>query len=136
MYIHQTQVRVRYGETDKMGYLYYGHYAEYFEVGRVECMRSLGLSYREMEDDHHMLMPVMSLNVRYLRPLYYDDLVTIETKIKELPAQTIIFESNIINPIGKMSTQGQVILCFLDAATKKRISAPSAIIEQLKPYFV
>jgi acyl-CoA thioester hydrolase len=136
MYIHQTQLRVRYGETDKMGYLYYGHYAEYFEVGRVECMRSLGMSYREMEDDHHMIMPVMSLNVRYLRPLYYDDLVSIETKIKELPSQTIIFESNIINPNGKLSTSGQVMLCFLDAATKKRISAPSVIVDRLKEYFV
>ncbi len=135
MYTHLIQLRVRYAETDRMGYLYYGRHAEYLEVGRVECMRSLGMSYREVEDMHRTLMPVISLNIRYLRPLYYDDLVTVETAIHELPVRNIIFESKLINPEGKLSASGKVILCFVDARTMKRTSAPPWMTEPLKKYF-
>ena len=77
MFVTETQIRVRYGETDPMGYLYYGNYAQYYEVGRAEAIRTLGLSYKEMEETVGIMMPVMSLQMRYVRPAYYDDLLTV-----------------------------------------------------------
>ena len=83
MFSHTIQTRVRYSETDKMGYVYYGNYTHYYEIGRVETLRSLGIEYRMMEDDLHIFLPVKSLNVRYLRPAYYDDLITISSITKK-----------------------------------------------------
>ena len=77
MYEHQHHKRVRYAETDKMGYLYYGHYAKYYEIGRVEALRSLGLSYRDMEDKLGLMLPVLSLEARYKSPAYYLSLIHI-----------------------------------------------------------
>ena len=75
MFTHETNIRVRYSETDQMRYVYYGQYAAYFEVGRVEAMRSLGIRYASLEEDHGILMPVMNMHVRYLRPAEYDELL-------------------------------------------------------------
>ena len=84
-------IRVRYAETDKMGYVYYGNYATYYEVGRVEALRKLGMSYKEMEDEGIML-PVLSFNIKYFKPAFYDDLLTIKTSITEMPNTRIKFE--------------------------------------------
>ena len=84
MYAYDTPIRVRYGETDQMGYLYYGHYAQYYEVGRVETIRSLGLSYKEMEDVHGIWLPVVSLEMRFVRPAHYDDLLTVHSDEHDL----------------------------------------------------
>ncbi len=84
MYESTTQVRVRYGETDQMGYLYYGYYALYYEVGRAEAIRQLGFTYKELED-MGIVMPVAELNAKYLRPALYDNLITVKTILKELP---------------------------------------------------
>ena len=101
MLTHSTQIRVRYAETDKMGYLYYGHYPKYYEIGRVEFLRALGWSYREMEDDAGVGMPVMSMQLRYVRPAYYDDLLTIETTLRRQPTATI----TLISPILSLPTR-------------------------------
>ncbi|MEL6925426.1 MAG: thioesterase family protein [Bacteroidota bacterium] len=135
MFQHRTQLRVRYGETDQMGYLYYGHYASYYEVGRAEMIRSIGLSYRAMEEEHKILMPVMSLNMRFVRPALYDELLTIQTTLKKLPDRTITFHMEIHNEQGELVNGGTVKLCFLDATTKESRPAPDYLIEQLKPYF-
>ncbi|MBP6403824.1 MAG: acyl-CoA thioesterase, partial [Bacteroidia bacterium] len=84
MYTSEIQVRVRYAETDQMGYVYYGNYAAYFEVARVEALRSLGFSYKKLEEDGLML-PVLDFSVKYFKPAYYDDVLTIKTTIRELP---------------------------------------------------
>ena len=81
MYEFNTQVRVRYAEADPMNVVYYGNYAQYFEVGRVESLRNLGISYKGIEDMGIML-PVVELNIKYLRPAKYDDLLTINPKSK------------------------------------------------------
>lgn len=136
MYAHDTQIRVRYGETDQMGYLYYGNYAQYFEVGRVETIRALGLSYKELEDKHGIWMPVVSLEQRFVRPAYYDDLLTVRTEIRKLPDQYITFHCEVYNPQRKLVNAGRVRLCFLEASTKKAISAPAFMIEKLLPFFI
>ena len=135
MLIHECTKRVRYGETDQMGYLYYGHYAQYFEIGRTEMIRSLGLSYQSMEAEHGVLMPVMTLQCRYVRPARYDEVITIRTTLRQLPERTITFHMELFNEKGKLVNGGSVKLCFVDAATGKSIPAPSYLIDKLSPHF-
>jgi len=134
-YRHTWQLRVRYGETDQMGFVYYGVYAQYFEVARVEAIRNLGILYADLERTHHIWMPVMNMQVRYLRPARYDDLLTIETTIPSLPQRDIRFRYEIRNEAGQLLTGALVQLCFLDAKTQKRIDAPSFIVDPLSVYY-
>ena len=132
MWTHRTTERVRYAETDKMGYLYYGHYPKYYEIGRVEFLRSLGWTYRQMEDDAGVGMPVMSLEMRYVRPAYYDELLTIETTLRKLPGDTITFHVEIRNEAGKLVNGGRVKLCFVEQATGKRVPPPEPLLARLR----
>jgi acyl-CoA thioester hydrolase len=135
MYTFDTQIRVRYGETDQMGYLYYGNYAQYFEVGRVETIRSLGLSYKELEEVHGIWLPVVSLEMRFVRPAFYDDLLTVRSEIRDLPDDHITFHVELYNERKKLVNAGRVRLCFFDAATKKVVMAPEFLLEKLRPHF-
>jgi acyl-CoA thioester hydrolase len=135
MYTHDFQKRVRYGETDQMGYLYYGNYAQYYEIGRVEMLRSVGLTYKSMEEEHGILMPVMTLEMRFVRPAHYDELLTIRTSLRELPAKTIVFHVEIFNEKMKLVNGGRVKLCFVDTQTNKSINAPTYLVEKLRPHF-
>ena len=135
MYAYETQIRVRYGETDQMGYLYYGQYAQYFEVGRVETIRSLGLTYKELEDVHGIWLPVVSLEMRFVRPAYYDDLLTVRSEIRELPNEYITFHVEIFYEKKKLVNAGRVRLCFFDSKTKKVVPAPEYLMEKLTIYF-
>lgn len=135
MYTHETQIRVRYGETDQMGYLYYGNYALYYEVGRVEFIRSIGMSYKEMEEEMGIMMPVLSLNMRYVRPALYDELLTVRTSLRNLPTETVIFEVEIYNEKKKLVNGGKVMLAFFDQQTNKRVMAPDKLLKGLQPYF-
>lgn len=135
MYFHEVQIRVRYGETDQMGYLYYGNYAQYFEVGRVEMIRSLGVTYKELEEVHGIWLPVVSLNMRFVRPAYYDELLTVRSELRELPGEYITFHVEVFNERKKLVNAGRVRLCFFDAKTKKVVEAPELLLEKLRPYF-
>lgn len=135
MFIHETQTRVRYGETDQMGYLYYGNYALYYEVGRAEMIRSLGLSYKDMEEKLGVMMPVMSLQMRFVRPALYDELVTIRTTLRELPTGTITFYMELFNEKKKLLNGGSVKLCFVERATNRTVPPPQYLIEKLTPFF-
>lgn len=134
-YVHQCQVRVRYGETDQMGFVYYGIYAQYFEVARVEAMRAIGILYADIEKAHQIWMPVMHMQVRFLRPAKYDDLLTIQTTVPALPDKEIRFRYEIRNESGSLLNGALVQLCFLDAKTQIRIAAPEFITAPLKSYF-
>lgn len=135
MHTHRTTHRVRYGETDQMGYLYYGNYPLLYEIGRVEMLRDLGVSYAELEKAHDVMMPVMSLQMRYVRPANYDELLTIVTTLRKLPAQTITFNVEIINEQNKLVNGGSVKLCFVRPSDQKTIPAPKLLLEKLAPYF-
>jgi acyl-CoA thioester hydrolase len=135
MYSHEVTIRVRYGETDQMGYLYYGNYAEYFEVGRVELIRSLGLSYKELEEVHGIWLPVVSLEMRFVRPAHYDELLTVRSTLKEMPDDHIIFHVEVLNEKRKLVNSGRVRLCFFDAKTKKVVMAPDFLLERIQPFF-
>lgn len=135
MFTHTFKKRVRYGETDQMGYLYYGNYAQYYEIGRAEMIRSIGISYNEMETEVGVMMPVMSLSCRFVRPAHYDELVSIKTTLRNLPGKTITFHMELFNEKGKLLNGGTVKLCFVDVKTNKSVDAPTYLLEKLKPYF-
>lgn len=135
MYESITQVRVRYAETDQMNVVYYGNYAQYFEVGRVESIRQLGYTYKDMEASG-VIMPVVDLHIRYLRPATYDDLLTIKTQVRELPTNhQIEFYQEVYNEQGKMLTSGKVTLYFLELTTRRKTNMPEVLKEKLAPYF-
>jgi acyl-CoA thioester hydrolase len=135
MYEHLTTVRVRYAETDQMNIVYYGNYAQYFEVGRAEWIRSLGFTYKKMEE-MGVRMPVVQLECNFLRPAYYDDLITIKTVLKELPAKhEISFHHEVYNERKKIITTGKVKLFFIDIKTGKRVGMPAELKEILFPFF-
>ncbi|MBK8500329.1 MAG: acyl-CoA thioesterase [Flavobacteriales bacterium] len=134
MFVHETTVRVRYGETDRMGYAYYGDYAEFFEVGRVEALRSLGFPYKRIEDEGVML-PVHELTVRYHQPALYDDLLTIRTRIIAMPTVRIVFAYELLNEAGVLLTEASTTLVFVDRATMRPCRAPAALVEALRRSF-
>lgn len=135
MYQHKTQHRVLYGQTDQMGYLYYGTYPLLYEQGRVELMRSLGCSYADMEQNLRVMMPVVELYCRYRLPALYDELLSITTKVAELPTKMITFEHDIHNEAGTLVNRGSVKLFFIDMESDKRVSCPTLILDQLQPHF-
>lgn len=126
--------RVRYAETDQMGVVYYGNYPQFFEIGRVEALRSIGLSYKEMEA-RGIMLPVLKLEVKYIAPATYDDLIEIRTEIRELPSTRITFHHEIRNEAGKLLTIGMVQLVFVSIESKRPLAAPDYFMEIMQPYF-
>jgi len=134
MYTTETQVRVRYGESDRMGYAYYGNYPLYYEVGRTEMLRNLGLTYKELEDDG-IILPVISLQSNYLAAAFYDDLLTVKTFLNDLPSVRIKFEYEIFNEKGEKLNFGETTLVFTDAKTRKPRRPPEYFLEKVKKFF-
>lgn len=132
-YQHSCMVRVRYGETDQMGYVYYGIYAQYFEVGRVEAMRSLGAPYKLIEEKGIML-PVNHLEINYKSPARYDDNLKIITTITEVRGPRIVFHYQIINEDGAELINGATTLVFVSKQTMKPIPAPNYFLKLLEPF--
>lgn len=136
MITHRTRKRVRYGETDQMGYLYHGHYALYYEVGRVELLRSLGLTYKRVEEELGVMMPVVNLECRFVRPAHYDDEVAIETQVRSLPERQLAFHHELYGPTGELLNGGRVTVCFVErAGGMRRVGCPPAVLDALRPHF-
>ena len=134
MFEHQIKFRVLYSDTDKMGYMYYGQYAKYLEMGRVEALRSLGLSYKSMEESG-VMMPVLELNTKYIKPLYYDDEITLVTKVVNMPDMRIYFKYELLNPAGKLATVAETTLVFVDCSTGKPCLIPANFKSKIETYF-
>ncbi len=130
-----TTKRVLYADTDKMGYLYYGHYAKLYEIGRAEMLRDHGITYRHLEDVVGVMMPVLHLSCRYRRPALYDDLLTIETSLLERPTKMINLHHKIFNQENELLNKGEVKLFFVDMKTQKRVSCPEYFSEKFDPFF-
>lgn len=130
MNYHTIQLRVRYGETDQMGVVYHGNYAQYFEVGRVEWLRNIGVSYDSMEKEGVML-PVVSLQIKYKKPAYYDQLLTLKTVFKKMAGVRIEFDYELFNESGELLTVANSILVFMDKKTGKPITPPDSILNAL-----
>ena len=131
MYNHQVDIRIRYAHTDQMGYCYYGNYAQFYEIGRVEALRNLGFSYKKIEESG-ILLPVIDFNIKYINPAYYDDLITVNTIIKELPSARIKFEYEIFNESGEKLNFGATTLVFINKKTNRPTKCPLELIEKLK----
>lgn len=135
MYSFDFKKRVRYGETDMMGYLYYGNYAQLYEIGRVETMRSLGLTYRDLEVVYGVMMPVVHVDARYILPAKYDEELTIRSILTELPSRMIVFENEIFNEEMQMIHKAVVKLFFIEMSSGKKVSCPEYMLEKLRPLF-
>ena len=120
-------LRTRYAETDQMGVVYYGNYPQYLEIGRVEWLRAIGLTYKEMEAEG-IMMPVVSLQIQYKKPALYDELITIRTKLKDLPSTKIEFDYEILNEKGELLSTANTILVFVDAKTFRPVRCPEKVL--------
>jgi acyl-CoA thioester hydrolase len=134
MFEHSTKLRVRYGETDQMGYMYYGNYAEFYEVGRVEMLRSLGLTYSGMEESG-IMMPVLELNCKYLKPALYDEEITIKVIMNEMPRIKIHFKYELYNEKQELINIGETSLVFINMKTSRPCLAPQEFRDKLKLFF-
>ena len=128
---HQISFRVRYGETDQMGVVHHGNYALYFEMARIEWLRELGVSYKAMEESG-IALPVVNLTVNYRKPLFYDDELTVTTRLKGLPTATIKFEFEIQNQNKELCSTAEVTLVFLNNATRKPMRCPQELLERIQ----
>lgn len=133
MFTHSLTLRVRYSETDRMGYAYYGNYATYYEVARVEALRKLGINYRELEDEG-ILLPVLDFKIKYLKPAFYDDELLINVSITSMPTARILFHYEMFNSSGDLLNKGETTLVFVDKQTSKPCPCPVSIIDKLKPF--
>jgi acyl-CoA thioester hydrolase len=135
MYITETQIRVRYAETDQMNMVYHGNYAQYLEVGRAESIRQLGYTYKDMEA-LGIIMPIVELHLKFMRPAHYDDLLTVKTSLKELPIDhRIEFHQEVYNEAGKLLTIARVVLYFLNSKTREKTGMPKELVEKLRAFF-
>jgi acyl-CoA thioester hydrolase len=135
MFTSETKIRVRYAETDQMNVVYHGNYAQYFEVGRVESIRQLGLSYKDVEASG-IIMPVIEWTAKFIRPAHYDDLLTVRTSVKKWPVDyRIEFHQEVFNEHGKLLTTGKVLLYFLKAGTLEKVHMPEEMARTLRPFF-
>lgn len=134
MYQAETQIRVRYAETDQMSYVYYGNYAMYFEVARVEAMRSVGFSYKGMEDEG-IMMPVLESHFIYHKPGKYDELLRIKTVIPTRPSVRIRFEYEVFNEADELITEGWTTLTFLKKDNHRPTRPPKNLLDLLDAYF-
>jgi len=126
-----TEFRPRYSETDQMGVVYYGNYASYFEVGRVELLRQIGMTYAQMEETGTML-PVVHMSIDFKRGARYDEQIFLETKLIELPTRKISFYHHLRDGSGNTLVIGKVVLVFCDTNTFKPKSCPSDLEALLK----
>jgi len=135
MYQADIQIRVRYAETDQMGYVYHGNYAAYFEVARTEAFRQLGIRYKTLEAEG-VGMPVGELQTRFRRPARYDDLLTIRLMLREVPeGSRVKFEYEIRNEADELLTEGYTLMVFVSTATGRPVPIPGSVRERLAPYF-
>lgn len=130
-YYDEIEVRVRYGETDQMGVVYHGNYAQYFEIGRIEWLRKFGISYKQMEEEGIML-PVISLAINYKKSARYDDVIKVKTQLVKLPSATIEFYYEITNESGVVLTTGNTTLVFIDMSRNKPTKCPAYILDKLQ----
>ncbi|HLT51984.1 MAG TPA: thioesterase family protein [Arenibacter sp.] len=130
MDFNKFSFRVRYGETDQMGVVYHGNYPQYLEMGRVEWLRDIGISYKEMEESGIML-PVISLNIIYRKSAIYDDLLTVTTHIRKRPLVKIEFDYEIHNEAHELLIEANTVLAFMDTTTNRPMKCPDYILDKL-----
>ncbi|MEO0528626.1 MAG: thioesterase family protein [Bacteroidota bacterium] len=130
MKINEISFRVRYSETDQMGVVYHGNYAQYMEMGRVEWLRALGISYKSMEENG-IKLPVISLQMNFKKPALYDDKIKVVTLLKKTPSVRIEFDYKIYNEIGEILVEANTVLAFINMKTNRPVKCPDYVLEKL-----
>lgn len=134
MFSFETKIRIRYADTDQMGYMYYGNYATMYEVARTEMLRSLGMTYKSMEEDG-VMMPVLELKCKYIKPALYDDVITVKVSIEEKPGVRIIFKYELFNEDEVLINLGETTLVFVDIEKNRPCMAPKNFLQKIETYF-
>ncbi|ADY51650.1 thioesterase superfamily protein [Pseudopedobacter saltans DSM 12145] len=134
MFVFETKIRVRYADTDQMGYVYNGNYATYYEVGRTEALRSLGMTYKSMEEEGVML-PVLEMKSKFFKPIKYDELITVKVIIEKKPGVRILFKYDIYNENNEHVHTGETTMVFVDMQKNKPCMPPESFADRLNPFF-
>lgn len=134
MFISESQIRVRYAETDQMGFAYYGNYAAYYEVARADAMRKLGMTYREMEEKG-VFMPIVRMTTTYIRPARYDDLLTVKVIVHEIPGAKMHFDYEVYNEQKVLINKGDTTLAFIKKESGRPCAAPAWFLKRLQDTF-
>lgn len=130
MIVTETKIRVYYQDTDKMGVVYYGNYARYYEIGRTEMIRDMGFTYKQMEE-LNILLPARSLKINYFKSAYYDELLTVRTIVDTIPKVKFPIKTEIYNEQGELINSGETVLAFFSALTNKPIAAPKFFTDEM-----
>lgn len=134
MFSFETKIRIRYADTDQMGFMYYGNYAAMYEVARTEMLRSLGMTYKSMEEDG-VMMPVLELKCKYLKPALYDDEIVVKVIIEEKPGVRIVFKYELFNQHKVLINLGETTLVFVDIEKNRPCMAPKNFLQKIESYF-
>jgi len=135
MYTSETTIRVHYALTDQMGVVYHGHYAQFYEIGRTDAIRALGVTYKDIEA-MGIIMPVIDLHLKFLLPAKYDELITVKTYLKEIPqSYKVIFYGEIYNEKNQLLNIGEVTMYFMESQTMKKCLMPEALNLKLQQFF-
>ena len=134
MFSFETKIRIRYADTDQMGFMYYGNYAAMYEVARTEMLRSLGMTYKSMEEDG-VMMPVLELKCKYLKPALYDDEIVVKVIIEEKPGVRIVFKYELFNQNKVLINLGETTLVFVDIEKNRPCMAPKNFLQKIESYF-
>lgn len=132
MLSHETQIRVCYGDTDKMGVVYYGNYPRFYEIARNEMLRANGVTYKQIEDSG-IVWPVRNLSITYLKPAFYDDLLTLRSRVEEIPLVRLHIKTEVFNPAGELINHGEVVLVSTNPVTGKAVKTPQWLLDILTP---
>ena len=128
---YNSKIRVRYGETDQMGVVYHGNYAQYLEIGRIEWLRSLGISYKKMEEEG-IILPVVSLSLKFKKSAVYDEVINVKTHLKKMPTASLDFDYEITNEKGELLSTANTVLVFVDKSTKRPTKCPQYLLDKLQ----
>ena len=130
----EIKLRVRYSDTDQMGYVYYGRYASFYEIARVELFRSLGFSYKKLEEEG-IGMPVIDMGTKYILPIKYDEQIKINTIIENLPSSRISFKYEVYNQNNELANTAKTTLTFINLTNKKPVRMPAELLDIIKNNF-
>ena len=133
MITSETKIRVRYDEVDKMGYVYHGNYAKYYHISRTELLRRIGISEKELENNN-VILPVTEMSIKYIKPIFYDDIITIQTSLLSLPASRMIFHHEVRNHNNEVINKADSTLAFVDINTRMPMRAPHLIVNKIESY--
>jgi len=133
MIASKNEIRIRYDEVDKMGYVYHGNYAKYYHISRTELLRKIGISDKELEN-HNIILPVIEMSIKYIKPIFYDDIITIKTSLYNIPTSRMIFHHEVRSNNNEMINRATSTVAFVDINTRKPMKAPRFIVNKIKSY--